>query len=196
MVVVDEGQEDGCVNAAVLFVLGFVFLDWADFQVLVGVAHFSKVPRYDRPREFLLGFPIDILRKLHCGVKGLFLECLFYGPLYVDGLAVLSLFLERGDQRTALHYLSRSEFSVLVEDGGVSQPKLVSNFLEVVPWVLALLLLLGVICEDFIHEGQFFTSDCGSNLPVFLAFAASVGKDSINLHGFLSDGARSDQAEL
>lgn len=103
------------------------------------------------------------------------MEGLFNNTLDVDGLAVLSLLLERGNQRTALHHLSRSEFSVLVEDGGVSQPKLASDFLEVVPWVPALLLLLGVICEDFIHEGQFFTGDSGSNLPVFLAFAASVG---------------------
>ena len=61
MVVVDERQEDGCVNAAVLFVLGLVLLDGADFQVLVGVAHFSEVSGDDRSREFLLGFPVDVL---------------------------------------------------------------------------------------------------------------------------------------
>lgn len=129
----------------------------------------------DRSREFLLGLPVDVLGKFHCSVKGLFLEGLFNSPLDVDRLAVLSLLLKRGNQRTTSHYLRRSEFSEFVEDGGVSQSKLVSDFLEVVPWVLALLLLFHVICEDFIHEGQFLTGYSGSNLPVFLAFAASVG---------------------
>ena len=152
VIVVDERQQDGGVDAAILFVLGLVLLDRTDLEVLVGVPHFPEVPGDDGPGELLLCLAVDVLGKLHCCVEGLLLQGLLDGALNVDGLAVLALLLQRGDQGTASHYLCRAELAVLVEDGGIAQSELASDLLEVVPWVLALLLLLGVICEDFVHE--------------------------------------------
>jgi hypothetical protein len=141
------------------------------------------VPRYNGAGEANAVLVVDVVRELHRSVEGPDGQRLINDLLNDQTLLVFPLLLQRSDQRPALHHLGGPVLSELVQDGGVTEGKLVSYLLQIQPRVLPLLFVLGVLPKNLVHRRQFLPGNGGSDLSIFfLSFSLRCRRARRKLH--------------